>query len=188
MISKEFEIGLLRKCLDLDFLLWDTTELSKFFSGMFHGWGDLCCTFRSPQSNLAKLSSLKVKHLSKSLNPTRPQCWRVRTQARWLNRMLWFDVTASLISFTMKMLFGRLTVKSSSSSVDFVSPCPSLSLPRCCLLGSVLGSQLWADYCSHLPATAHLSHTSSQTQNHHNGGHWKKKIMSHTFHGQRVFD
>lgn len=75
MMSKEFQIGLLHKCLDLDFLLCDTTELSKFFYGMFspffelcHGWGDLCYTFRSAQSNLAKLSSLKLKHLSKSLN------------------------------------------------------------------------------------------------------------------------
>lgn len=142
-------------------LFWDVFSIFE----LCHGWGDLCCTFRSAQSNLAKLSSLKVKHLSRSLNSTQPQCWRACPQTRWLNRMLWCDVTA----YTMK-LFGRLKVKSSSSSVDFVSPCPSLSLPRCCLLGSVLGSLLGADYCSHLPATAHLSHTSSQTQNHHNGG------------------
>lgn len=35
MISKEFQIGLLHKCLDLDFLLCDIAELSKFFYGMF---------------------------------------------------------------------------------------------------------------------------------------------------------
>lgn len=35
MISKEFQIGLLHKCLDLDFWLCDSTELSKFFYGMF---------------------------------------------------------------------------------------------------------------------------------------------------------
>lgn len=170
-------------------LLWDVFSIFD----VCHGWGDFWCTFRSPQSNLAKFSSLKVKHLSKSFNSTQPQCWRVCPRARWLNRMRWFDVTASLILFTMetpsvwqKMLFGRLKVKSSSSSVDFVSPCPSLSLPRCCLLGSVLGSLLWADYCTHLPAPAHLSHTSSQTHNHHNGGDSTKKIMSRTFNGQRV--
>lgn len=35
---------------------------------------------------------------------------------------------------------------------------PSLSPRRCCRLGSVLGSGLWADYRSRLPATAHLKH------------------------------